>query len=434
MSEITSSTFIAGLRCPLCGAKYALDEVTYTCPACGPAGTLEMAYDYERLRETITPERISANTGPEHWTMWRYGPLLAVTNPESFPPLPVGWTPLVSAPRLAQKIGIRELWIKDDGRNPTASLKDRASAMVVARARQLGLTTVTTASSGNAAAALAGMCASAGIRAMIFVPYTAPQAKITQLMVYGATVFLVKGTYDDAFDLSVLAAREYGWYCRNTGMNPFTAEGKKTAALEVAEQLGWQAPDAFVVSVGDGNIIAGQYKGFADLHALGWIDRIPRMIGVQAQGSASLVHAWENNIPPEEMRIGPSDTIADSIAVGLPRDRVKAMHAVRATNGALVSVPDSALLAAIPDMARLAGVFAEPAASAALAGVYKARARGYLGPEDSVVLLNTGNGLKDINGAMRSLSYIPSEGRTDPHVGVSFNIPPTLDALRQIVG
>lgn len=428
MDGLTSDTFVSGLQCPLCEATYRLDEVTYTCPACGPAGTLDIIFDYDQLREASTPELISARIPPAAPTMWRYGPLLAVTDPAFYPPLPVGWTPLIAAPRLAEKIGIRELWIKDDGRNPTASLKDRASAMVVARARQLGITTVTTASSGNAAAALAGMCASAGIHAVIFVPHTAPQAKVTQLLVYGATVFLVQGTYDDAFDLCVQAAEEYGWYCRNTAMNPYTTEGKKTAALEVAEQLGWQAPDVFAVSVGDGNILAGQYKGFYDLRALGWIEKIPRMIGIQAEGSANLVHAWEHNIPPEKMEIGPSNTVADSISVGLPRDRVKAMRAVRETDGAFVSVPDSALLAAIPDMARLAGVFAEPAASAGLAGIYKACEKGYISPEDRVVLLSTGNGLKDIGGATRSLDYA---GSAEKHIGVSYTIPPTLDAVRR---
>jgi threonine synthase len=418
------NSFVLHTQCPICDLCFDLDDVAYTCPACGPAGTLDIVYDIPKLRAAITPQQISAQTAPSQLNMWRYRPLLPVVDDAFIPPLPVGWTPLIPAERLAKKLGVRELWLKDDGRNPTASLKDRASAMVVARANETGASVITTASSGNAAAALAGLCASAEKKAVIFVPASAPQAKITQLLVYGATVFLVQGTYDDAFDLSVDAASEFGWYCRNTAMNPFTTEGKKTAALEIAEQLGWQAPDVVIASVGDGNIIAGQYKGFADLHALGWIDKMPRLIGVQAEGSANLVHAWAHRLNPTLMKRGPSETIADSISVGLPRDRVKAMRAVRATDGLFLSVPDSAILAAIPELARSAGVFAEPAASTALAGLHKAITEGVVGPEDRVVLLITGHGLKDIPGAIRSL---------ETETKAAYPIAPSLDAVRRVV-
>ncbi len=395
-----SQNFVTHYQCTLCGASYRLDEVQYTCPRCGPAGTLDILYDYERLGKAISPEQIAARGGP---TMWRYGALLPVTDAEFIPPLPVGWTPLFEAPRLANALGIRALWIKDDGRNPTASLKDRASAMVVARALQTGAPVVTTASTGNAAAALAGVCASVGRQAVIFVPAKAPEAKIAQLLVYGATVLLVQGTYDQAFDLCAQAAEEYGWYCRNSGMNPFTSEGKKTAALEIAEQLGWQTPDAVVVSVGDGSIIGGQHKGFIDLRALNWVDRVPRLIGVQAEGSSSLARAWQNGEDAATMQPSPADTIADSISASLPRDRVKAMRAVRETGGAFVTVSDEAILAAIPELARQSGVFAEPAAAAALAGLRKAVQIGVIRPEDRVVLLSTGNGLKDVQSAIRSI-------------------------------
>lgn len=419
--------FITQTQCAICEACFKLDEVTYTCPYCGPAGTLDIVYDYGSLRAATTPGQISAKTAPSELNMWRYRPLLPVIDDDYLPPLPIGWTPLVHAPRLARSSGIRDLWVKDEGRNPTASLKDRASAMVVARANQIGASVVTTASSGNAAAALAGVCASAQKKAVIFVPHKAPQAKITQLLVYGATVFLVQGTYDDAFDLSVQAAQEYGWYCRNSGMNPFTTEGKKTAALEIAEQLGWKAPDVVVVSVGDGSIIAGQYKGFADLHALGWIEKMPRLIGVQAEGSANLVHAWKNKIPPAQMKIGPSETVADSISVGLPRDRVKAMRAVRATDGAFLAVSDAEILAAIPELAQGCGVFAEPAASTALAGLHKAIAEGLIRPDDQVVLLSTGHGLKDIKSAMQSLDVVGERA------GKSYPVSPVMDDVRRVV-
>lgn len=431
------NTYVSHLACPLCSSRYALESVTYTCPQCGPAGTLEMVYDFARMKaETgITPATISGRTKISDLNMWRYRPLLPVLEDQHIPPMGVGWTPLVYAPRLAKTLNLREVWVKDDGRNPTASLKDRASAMVVARAAQIDAPVVTTASSGNAAAALAGVCASAGRKAVIFVPASAPQAKITQLRVYGATVFLVQGSYDDAFDLSVKAAEEFGWYCRNTGMNPYTTEGKKTASLEIAEQLGWQAPDVLLVPTGDGNILAGQYKAFADLEALGWISRLPRIIGVQAEGSASLVHAWERNTPPEQMQIEPAETVADSISVGLPRDRVKAMRAVRATNGAFISVSDQAILDAIPDLARQTGVFAEPAGSTALAGLYAAKAKGLISASDRVVLLVCGNGLKDIKGAMRSLESEPGEplANADKSIGSATPVAPSMDAVRRVV-
>ncbi|MCS6872448.1 MAG: threonine synthase [Anaerolineae bacterium] len=393
-----TNVYLTHYECALCRRAYALDAVTYTCPHCGAVGTLDMCYDYAALRRAVTPTQLSG------FSMWRYAPLLPINEPAYFPPLHVGWTPLIAAPRLAAALGIRELWLKDDSRNPTGSLKDRASAMVVARARQLGISVITAASTGNAAAALAGVCASIGMRAVIFVPAKAPPAKIAQLLVYGATVLLVDGTYDDAYALSLQASAEYGWYCRNTGMNPYTTEGKKTAAFELCEQLHWQVPDVLVVSVGDGNIIAGQYKGFYDLHQLGWIERMPRLIGVQAAGSDVLVHAWENGIAADAIQRGGTQTIADSISAGLPSDRTKALRAVRQTGGAFLRVTDDEILAAIPALARNSGVFAEPACAAAYAGLLKALEAGLIRSDESVALLITGGGLKDIGGAMKSVS------------------------------
>jgi threonine synthase len=251
---------------------------------------------------------------------------------------------------------------------------------------------------------------------VIFVPEKAPAAKIAQLLVYGAMVFLVRGTYDEAFDLCVQAADEYGWYCRNTGMNPYTTEGKKTAAFEIAEQLGWQVPDAVVVSVGDGSIIGGQYKGFRDLLRLGWIDKMPRLIGVQADGSSSLVKAWKNGENPAKMTPGPAETIADSISASLPRDRVKAIRAVKETNGVYVSVSDDAIIAAISELGRQTGVFAEPAAAATLAGLRQAQLEGAIQPDDRVALLITGSGLKDIASTMRS---VERSGGVGHHVDAS---------------
>lgn len=401
------------LRCPLCDRAYALDAVQYTCPACGEVGTLDVLYDYAALKTTIDRAAIAA--GPN--SMWRYKPLLPLESASTVPPLRVGWTPFYDAPRVAAELDVAQVWLKDDGQNPTGSFKDRASAMVVARAMELGIETISTASTGNAAAALAGVCASVGKTPIIFVPASAPEAKIAQLLVYGATVLLVNGTYDQAFDLCTQMCLSEGWYCRNTAMNPFTAEGKKTAAYEIAEQLGWNVPDVVVVSVGDGNIIAGVYKGFYDLHQLGWIDRMPRLIGVQAAGSAALYHAWKDGTRAGDMQPIDAQTLADSISAGLPRDRAKGLRAVRQTQGAYVSVTDEAILASIPRLARLSGVFAEPACAAAFAGAEQARREGHILPTETVALLLTGNGLKDIRRAQQS-------------VGAGLLVEPTLESVK----
>ena len=402
-------------QCTVCGRTYAFGAVRYTCPICGEVGTLDTRYDFERMRAAL--QRDTPNTDS---TMWRYRSLMPLAPDDAVPPLPVGGTPLIHVPRLAGALGLNALWIKDDGRNPTGSLKDRASAMVVAHAMRISAQVVTTASTGNAAAALAGVAASVGLKAMIFVPARAPEAKIAQLLVYGATVFLVDGTYDDAFDLCLSAAERHGWYCRNTGINPYTTEGKKTVSFEIAEQFGWNVPDAVIVSVGDGSIIGGVYKGFADLHALGWIDRIPRLIGVQATGSASLHDAWQHGLSATAIQPIAAHTLADSISSDLPRDRVKGLRAVQASGGAFVTVTDEQIIRAIPDMARLSGVFAEPASAAAFAGLRVALTSGIVDPAMRVVLLSTGNGLKDVRGAMQS-------------VGKGYPVGKTADALDQVM-
>ncbi len=396
--QLTACDAITCLRCLVCGAEYAPEEVRYVCPHHGSDGVLDVVYDYTAIAARADRDALSARAELD---MWRYLPLLPVADPSLRPPLAVGWTPIARAERLGRRLSLSHLWVKDEGRNPTASLKDRASALAVVKAREAGFSTITTASSGNAAAALAGMAASVGLPAVIFVPATAPEAKIAQLLVYGATVVLVEGTYDQAFDLCIEAADRQGWYCRNTAYNPYMTEGKKTAAYEIAEQLGWEVPDCIFVAVGDGCIIGGLHKGFRDLHALGWIDRVPRLMGVQAEGSAVLHHAWRRGT--DEITPIVPRTIADSISVGVPRDRLKALRAVRETGGAFVVVSDEEILAAMRELARLTGVFAEPAAAAAWAGVRRALADGLVHRDERVLVLVTGNGLKDIPAAMRAV-------------------------------
>ena len=390
---------VVGLRCLVCGEVYAPGEVDYVCPRHGVDGNLDVLYDYDRIGVTFSPRAAARSLEAG---MWRYRPLLPVEPGSAAPPLLVGDTPVYPVPRLAAALGLGPVWVKDDGRNPTASLKDRASALAVVKAAEAGAGLITTASTGNAAAALAGLCAAAGRPCLIFVPASAPPAKLAQLLAYGATVLAVKGTYHQAVELSLEGAAAHGWYNRNTGFNPYMSEGKKTVAYEICEQLGWQAPDAVFVSVGDGCIIGGVHKGLRDLLALGWIDRMPRLYGVQAAGSNYLAEAWERG---EDVLTKPpiaADTVADSISAALPRDRLKAMAAVRETGGAFVTVSDEELLAAIPALARGSGVFAEPAGAAAWAGLVRAADRGLVGPADRVVVINTGSGLKDVASARRA--------------------------------
>lgn len=340
------------------------------------------------------------------------------------PPLAVGGTPLYRADRLAAELGIQHLWVKDDGRNPTASFKDRASAIAVVKAQESNADIVTTASTGNAAAALAGICASVGQKNVIFVPKSAPEAKIAQLLVFGSMVMLVDGSYDEAYELSLATAEEYGWYNRNTGYNPYMTEGKKTVSFEIAEKLDWQVPDVLFVSVGDGCIIGGVHKGFKDMLALGWIKQMPRIIGVQAAGSNFLAAAWAKGEDPLAKPPIQAATVADSISAGLPRDRLKAMSAVTETDGAYITVSDDEILDAIPVLAQGCGVFAEPAGAAAYAGLVKAVDEGLVSTTDRIVVINTGNGLKDIRSAMVSVERAGNR---------PFHIQPTLKDVQKII-
>ena len=412
---------VIGLKCVICGKQYGVDEIDYVCPDHGDEGIVDVQYDYDLIGRRLSQGDLLHSTD---YTIWRYKPLLPVEPDSPVPPLTVGWTPLYNAPRLAAELGLKQVWVKDDGRLPTASFKDRASAIAVVKGREKGAEIITTASTGNAAAALSGLCASVKQPNVIFVPETAPPAKIAQLLVFGSTVALVKGTYDDAFELCLQAAKAYGWYNRNTGYNPYMSEGKKTASFEICEQLGWQAPDRIFVSVGDGCIIGGLHKGLKDLYALGWIDRLPRIMGVQAEGSSYLYQAWKNN---EDVLTKPpidAHTVADSISAGLPRDRIKAMAAVKETAGAYISVSDEEILAAIPAMARGSGVFGEPAGAAAYAGLVKAVNEGLVSGNERVVVLNTGNGLKDVASAMKSVELVGTR---------PYRIEPTLDDLKRVV-
>ena len=391
------------LRCFTCQRTYSPEALDYTCPACGPLlGTLDVLYDYPSLRKRLRRETFRRQSRADHW---RYLPLLPVRRPEFVPSLQVGWTPLYRARALESAWGVGEIHVKDDGRNPTASFKDRASSVAVVKAREKGVRAVTAASTGNAASSWSAFTALAGLETNIFVPENAPRAKVAQLLLYGARVIQVRGTYDDAFDLCGQAAAAWGWYNRSTAINPYLGEGKKTGALEICEQLDWQVPDYVFVAVGDGCILQGTWKGFKDFYEVGLIERLPKLVGVQAEGAAPLVLAWQSGA--ERCEPLTPRTLADSIAVGVPRDQVKALRAVRESGGQFVAVSDEEILAAMRTLARSVGVFAEPAGATALAGLKRLAEAGVCGSKTRVVVLVTGNGLKDIEGAMQAATAEP---------------------------
>jgi threonine synthase len=407
---------VSALRCVKCGTAYAEGEVLYTCPSCGPTGILDVEYDYDAIAaDGFGPERLASNPDRSHW---RYRDLLPIGDGAEIPSVPVGGTPLFQLRDLARDLGLAELWIKDDGRNPTGSFKDRASSVAAVKARELGFETVCCASTGNAASSLAGFAAQLGLKAFIFVPGFAPEAKVAQLLIFGATVFVVQGSYEDAYDLCTQAAEECGWYNRSAAINPIPVEGKKTAGLEIAEEMAPDPPDWVCVSVGDGCTIAGIWKGLKEMHRFGVIDRLPRLLGTQAEGAAPLADAFTRGT--EEWTPVQATTVADSISVGRPGNALKALRAVRESGGAFVTASDDDILTAQRELASH-GVFGEPAAVAGIAGIHRARDTGLIGVSDRVLHVVTGTGLKDVKSARRAA------GRE------AVTIEPSLEAVRDVV-
>ena len=385
--------YVLGAKCVKCGREYAAVPDLTTC-SCG--GILDIQYDYAALRRDLSREKLAQN--PDR-SMWRYRPLLPIEEESAPPPLRVGWSPLYEANRLGTALGLKQLYIKDDGQNPTASLKDRASALAVVKAKEAGADTIACSSTGNAASSLAGNAAAAGLASYIFVPSRAPRGKVAQLQIFGATVISVDGSYEDTFALSKAAIDSWGWYNRNAAINPYLSEGKKTVTLEIMEQLNWQVPDYIALSVGDGCTIAGAWKGLVDLYEVGLIDKLPKLIAVQAEGCCPLNRAIQTGQPWSPME---ENTLADSIAVGVPRNPDKALNAIRASHGVAVNVSDEEILAAMRLLGRTQGVFGEPAGVTGTAGVKKALELGLISPDSTVVSVVTGNGLKDVQNGIRA--------------------------------
>ena len=382
-------------QCSTCGKTYRRDEVRYLCPACAKqyrpgiplVGVLSVQFDYGAIRKKFNRQKPDWN-------------LFSAVEEKFFPPIPVGNTPFFKSAALGNELGFADVWLKNDGLNPSASLKDRASFLVVAEANRLKEKTIVTASTGNAASALAAVCAAAGKRALIFVPENAPKAKLVQMILYGATVVLVKGTYDDAFGLSLEYTTKRGGLSRNTAYHPLTIEGKKTVGLEIWQQNNWRVPDAILVPVGDGVIISGVHKAFCDLKTAGLISRLPRLVCVQAEKSNAIHHYIESGI--YENAANP-DTIADSISVSIPSNAHLARKAVLESGGFSLTVSDDEILQAQGVLAATTGIFAEPASSTVVAALRKLHSTNRVGRKAQIVLLVTGHGLKDVEAAMRNV-------------------------------
>jgi threonine synthase len=376
-------------RCFACDTTQAADFSGWTCPSCG--GNLDVVNDENTILEQVRKSPFET---------------------ESIP-LQIGNTPLYPAERLGQTIGLRNLYLKDDTVNPSASSKDRASAAVVLQAIDAGANIVSVASTGNAGSSLACIAAAAGLQAMVLVPENAPVAKLTQAMSFGATVLAVRGSYDDAFDLCLAASAEFGWFNRSTGVNPFTREGKKICAWEIWASLDGRVPDRVVVPTGDGNILSGMWKGWCELKAVGLIDRLPKIDCAQSTGSDAISRTvlgirdgGDIDWASVQLATVKAHTVADSISVDRPRDGLAAVRAVIESGGEAIAVPDAKILAAIPEIAAATGVFAEPAAATPWAAVKQMVTDGRIAPDEVVVCLVSGNGLKDIASA-RKVAGLP---------------------------
>ncbi len=390
-------SFVKQYRCTICDQTFDYKGDILTCPTCGEKGILDIEYDYQAMKKFVD---INYFKNQDDFSMWRYAPLLPIERKHVHEMLKIGWTPLYRANKLEKTLNIKELYIKDEGVNPSASLKDRASGVAVLKALEQGYHTVSCSSTGNAASSLACHAARMGLKSVIFVPKRAPIGKLNQLLIYGSNVISVDGDYKDTFQLSKLAIDHYDWYNRNAAINPNLVEGKKTVALEIAEQLNFYPTDWVCVSVGDGCTIAGVYKGFYDFFQLGLINRIPRLLGVQSTGCSPFVDAYLNSEPMKEAE---ENTIADSISVGIPRNPIKAQRAVLLSNGAWIAVTDEHILKSMKMLGSKEGIFGEPAGVTALAGLEEALKTGIIKPNESVTVIMTGNGLKDPVNAQKAV-------------------------------
>ena len=388
-------------KCVDCGEEYKNIDFKYLCDKCSvqntpekpPKGVLKILYDYESLKKKKVTDFINSD-----WL-----DILPVNKHESFPKLRIGKTPLYEHKYHLFGGSTFSLFLKDDSLNPTYSFKDRASALVSAYAKENNINTIVAASTGNAGSSLAGICAANNQEAIIFVPASTPKAKLTQIVMYGAKIVPIDGNYDMAFDLSIEATKKFGWFNRNTAFNPLTIEGKKSVSLEIFEQMNGEIPDSVFVPVGDGVIISGIYKGFEDLLNLGLINKIPKIIAVQAEGSSNIAQ----NVFTDDFICKESNTIADSIAVDIPRNYFMTKDYINKYDGEAVMVSDNKIMESSQTLCETYGMFAEPAAAAGFAGFSKYVKSNKIKTNSKVLVLLTGSGLKDLN-AVQKMIKIPN--------------------------
>ncbi|MEA3077616.1 MAG: threonine synthase [Actinomycetota bacterium] len=408
-------SFVESLRCRECSRAYPV-EALHVCEFC--FGPLEVAYDYEAIKASISREKIAA--GPT--TIWRYADLLPASS-ENPIDLGAGFTPLVRADRLAAELGLGELWIKNDTVNPTGSFKDRVVSVALTKARQLGFKVAACASTGNLANSVAAHAARAGMESIVFIPSNLEAAKIINTAVYGGTLVAVEGSYDDVNRLCAELTSEHpSWAFVNVNVRTYYAEGSKTLAFETAEQLGWQAPDHVVVPIASGSQLTKIHKGFAELHKVGLLDGDEpphvRVSGAQALGCSPVATAFAEGT--DVIRPQRPDTIAKSLAIGNPADGFYALDVVRNTGGEIASVTDGEIVEGIRLLARTEGIFAETAGGVTIATLAKLAASGVVRRDERVVAYVTGNGLKTID-AVASV------------VGPTATIAPTLAAFEAAV-
>lgn len=378
--------FVKGLKCRDCGNEYPAEAI-YVCDNC--LGPLEAFYDLAAQKKFITRDNIAA--GPP--SLWRYQAFLPVQR-DARVDLNDGFTPLIRADRLARALGLNNLYLKNDTVNPTFSFKDRVVSVAASKALELGLPALACASTGNLAGAVAAHAARAGMPAYVFVPADLEPAKIANAAIYGATIIAVNGNYDQANRLATEAADAYGWGFCNINLRPYYAEGSKTLAFEVAEQLGWRAPDRVIAPVASGAMFTKIWKGFQEFAELGLIEaRFPKMIGAQADGCSPVATAWTEGT--REVRAVKPKSIAKSLAIGNPADGRYVIDVARESNGAVVSVWEESVAEGIELLARTEGIFGETAAGVTIAALQKIARE--IDPDETVVAYITGNGLKTLD-------------------------------------
>ena len=381
-------SYIEGLECTVCGRGYPHNRVSKVSECCGKV--LFARYDLARLRREGSRE-VFAGREPN---MWRFAELMPVTEPDAIVTLGEGGTPLLAAAGLQKKLGLKSLFIKEEGLNPTGTFKARGIGAAVSKAAELGITGFTMPSAGNAAGAAAAYCTRAGRPVKVFMPQDAPAANKKESVLAGSELNLVEGLISDAGRLSAAVAAEQDLFDLSTLKEPYRAEGKKTMGLEIAMQLGWKMPDAIIYPTGGGTGIIGMYKGFQELLELGWVEgKPPKFIAVQPTGCQPIVKAFEEGAATAEMWQGAA-TVADGLRVPGPFADYLILQAIRETGGTALAVEDGDMVAAMYEIAAEEGIIACPEGAATLVGLKRLLAEGFLGAEESIVLLNTGSGYK----------------------------------------